>query len=185
MDSMVALYWIVNPGKSWKVFVANRVRKIAQITEEVDIRWKYCPTERNLADLGSRGASLNKMEKCDWYKGPEWLLKEEDWPEQPSLKCSSKTQEEGKPIKEIVAYTTDRKPDEWDKLLMHKPYWTTLRIIAWGLRFGHNSSAKLHQTKKKTGTPDNRRDREGQRSVGEKSTEPYPKGLGETRLETR
>ena len=27
MDSMVALYWILNPGKSWKVFVANRVRK--------------------------------------------------------------------------------------------------------------------------------------------------------------
>ena len=26
MDSMVALYWICNPGKSWKVFVSNRVR---------------------------------------------------------------------------------------------------------------------------------------------------------------
>ena len=67
MDSMVALYWILNPGKSWKVFVANRVRKIAQITEEVGIQWKYCPTERNLADIGSRGASLKKMENCEWY----------------------------------------------------------------------------------------------------------------------
>ena len=45
MDSMVALYWILNPGKSWKVFVANRVRKIAQITEEIKIQWRYCPTE--------------------------------------------------------------------------------------------------------------------------------------------
>ena len=29
MDSMVALFWITNPGKSWKVFVANRARKSA------------------------------------------------------------------------------------------------------------------------------------------------------------
>ena len=27
MDSMVALYWIRNPGKPWKVFVSNRVKK--------------------------------------------------------------------------------------------------------------------------------------------------------------
>ena len=38
MDSMVALYWILNPGKSWKVFVANRVWEMAQITEEVEIQ---------------------------------------------------------------------------------------------------------------------------------------------------
>ena len=79
MDSMVALYSILNPGKSWKVFVANRVCKIAQITEEVKIQWRYCPTERNLADLGSRGASLSKMEENGWYKGPQWLLARENW----------------------------------------------------------------------------------------------------------
>ena len=33
MDSLVALYWITSPGKSWKVFVSNRVRKIAEITK--------------------------------------------------------------------------------------------------------------------------------------------------------
>ena len=66
---MVALYWILNPGKSWKVFVENRVPKMAQITEEVGIEWKYCPTERNLADLGSRGAPLNKMGENEWYGG--------------------------------------------------------------------------------------------------------------------
>ena len=35
MDSMVALCWITNPGKSWEVFVANRVRTIAKIGNEV------------------------------------------------------------------------------------------------------------------------------------------------------
>ena len=114
MDSMVALYWILNPGKSWKVFVVNRVRKMARITEEVGIQWKYCPTERNLADIGSRGASLKKMENCEWYEGPQWLLRKEDWPEQLSISCSSKSQAEERPVKEIVAYTNEQKTDEWD-----------------------------------------------------------------------
>ena len=84
MDSMVALYWISNPGKSWKVFVANRVRKIAQISRELEIQWKHCPSEMNLADLGSRGASLSKMASSEWYTRPQWLLNRDDWPEQPN-----------------------------------------------------------------------------------------------------
>ena len=73
MDSTVALYWLINPGSNWKVFVANRVRKIATIAEKINISWKYCPTDKNIADLGSRGASVDKMEKDDWLTGPEWL----------------------------------------------------------------------------------------------------------------
>lgn len=67
MDSMMALYWICNPGKPWKVFVSNRVRKIAEITNDLQITWKYCPTNMNLADLGSRGASLDKK-AGKWFK---------------------------------------------------------------------------------------------------------------------
>ena len=55
MDSLVALYWISSPEKAWKVFVANRVKKIAEITEDVDIQWKYVPSGKNVADAGSRG----------------------------------------------------------------------------------------------------------------------------------
>lgn len=83
MDSMVAPFWICNPGRAWKTFVSNRVRKIAGITQETGIEWRYCPTDKNLADLGSRGASLEKMQRGQWFEGPEWLLHEEEWPEQP------------------------------------------------------------------------------------------------------
>ena len=69
----------MNPGNNWKVFVANRVRNIATVTEELNISWKYCPTDKNIADLGSRGASVDKMEKGDWFTGPEWLQHEEKW----------------------------------------------------------------------------------------------------------
>ena len=61
MDSMVALYWITNSGRGWKVFVSNRVKKIAETAGPVNITWKYCPLELNLADLGSRGATIVKM----------------------------------------------------------------------------------------------------------------------------
>ena len=151
MDSMVALYWISNPGKSWKVFVANRVRKIAQISRELEIQWKHCPSEMNLADLGSRGASLSKMESSEWYTGPQWLLNRDDWPEQPKLISSTRSQEEEHPVREIMLYSAERKPDEWDNLLDRKPYWDTLRVTAWALRFAHNSSAKLCKEKRRHG----------------------------------
>ena len=151
MDSLVSLYWILNPGKPWKTFVSNRVKKIAEITEEVEIQWKYCPTEANLADLGSRGASLNKMEKGGWYEGPEWLLEQEKWPEQPNLKSSSETQHEEKPIREIVSFVGERQHDEFDELLVRRTYWSTIRITAWILRFVYNLRAKKCRTKKRRG----------------------------------
>ena len=78
MDSLVALFWISNPAKSWKVFVADRVRKITSITAEIGIQWKYCPTKDNNAHIGSRGASIDRMERGGWFTGPEWLLNKEN-----------------------------------------------------------------------------------------------------------
>ena len=54
-------------------------------------------------------------------------------------------------MKEIMLYSAERKPDEWDNLLDRKPYWNTLRITAWALRFAHNSSAKLRKEKRRHG----------------------------------
>ena len=71
MDSLVALFWINNPGKAWKVFVANRVKKIAETTDGLNVIWKHCPTKMNLADLGSRGATLDKLENQEWFTGPK------------------------------------------------------------------------------------------------------------------
>ena len=142
MDSMVALYWIRNPGKPWKVFVSNRVKKMAEITGETGISWKYCPTEKNLADLGSRGAGVHKMETGGWFTGPEWLLDEKQWPDQPDFECTKDVNDEHKPIKEENLYTKEHKPDEWEALLERHKYWKTLRVTAWALRFPNNSLAR-------------------------------------------
>ena len=117
MDSMVALYWLTNPAKAWKVFVAKGVRKIAEATSEIGITWKYVPTDMNLADLGSRGATIAKMERGNWLTGPNWLLDEAQWPEQPKLKCTEVADEECRPVPEGILHTQGRKLDEWDALL--------------------------------------------------------------------
>ena len=56
------------------------------------------PNRQNLTDLGSRGATLHKMENRRWFEGPEWLLNENQWPEQPQLRRTNDIQEEHKPI---------------------------------------------------------------------------------------
>ena len=151
MDSMVALFWICNPGRAWKTFVSNRVRKIAEITQETKIQWRYCPTDKNLADLGSRGAPLEKMQKGRWFEGPEWLLHEEEWPEQPELEKTKSVSEEHRPEKEETLYSVKKEPDEWDTLLARSKLWRTFRVTAWALRFKHNSLTKKHRTKKRKG----------------------------------
>ena len=113
------------------MFVANQVRKIATVTQKLHISWKYCPTDKNIADLGSRGASVDKMEKGDWFTGPEWLQHEEKWPEQPTLARSTEATEGEKPLKEVVASASEHKPGEWDQLLEGKPYCTVLRNTDW------------------------------------------------------
>jgi len=151
MDIMVALYWIRNPGKPWKVFVANRVRKVAEITGETGIVWKYCPTERNSADLASRGAVIQRMVTGGWFTGPEWLLDKKQWPDQPDFKCTKDVNDEYKPIKEENLFANEHKPDEWETLLERNKYWKTLRVTAWALRFLNNALTRRRSRKKLTG----------------------------------
>ena len=117
MDSMVALYWITNPGREWKVFVSNRVKNIAETAGPVNITWKNCPSELSLADVGSRGATIVEMERGNWFAGPDWLLDKRRWPEQPRLNCTKETDEESNVTQEAVLRTVERMFDEWDALL--------------------------------------------------------------------
>ena len=61
---------------------------------ETGIVWKYCPTEKDLADLGSRGAGIHKMETGGLFTGPEWLLTKKQWPDQPGFKCTKDVNDE-------------------------------------------------------------------------------------------
>jgi len=52
-DSIIVLHWIKAVDKKWKVFVANRVNKILQLSRAVN--WHHVKSEFNPADQISRG----------------------------------------------------------------------------------------------------------------------------------
>ena len=133
------------------MFVANRVRKIAEATSEIGITWKYVPTDMNLADLGSRGATIAKMERENWLTGPNWLLDEMQWPQQPKLKCTEVADEECRPTQEGILHTQEQKLDEWDALLERGAYRQTMRVMAWMLRFISNCKARSNKLKRRSG----------------------------------
>ena len=77
-DSLVVLNWL-KTTKPLSVFVKNRV---AQITNDGDISFRYISSHENLADIASRGLEVNNLQNSSlWWHGPEWLCFEKDrWP---------------------------------------------------------------------------------------------------------
>ena len=73
------------------------------------------------------------------------MLKEEEWPEQPSLKSSVEALHEEKPIRELVSFVVERHDDELDELLRQRTHWQTARITTWILRFVYNLRAKKNR----------------------------------------
>ena len=64
-DSSVALHWTRGRG-TYKQFVSNRVNKIR---EKDFINWRHVPADRNPADTGNHGCSVNKI-PTEWWNGP-------------------------------------------------------------------------------------------------------------------
>ncbi len=81
------------------MFVSNRIKKIIEITSDLGIIWKYCPSSKNLADLGTRGAPVERLKYGNMFNGSDWLLEKKLWPEQPNLTVSKAVDQESKPIK--------------------------------------------------------------------------------------
>ena len=79
-DSMNVLWWIRGRSRSFKPFVANRVGEIQTATDPK--QWRYVPTNKNLADLLTRGLKLSELTKNErWWTGPDFLEQEEsEWP---------------------------------------------------------------------------------------------------------
>ncbi len=78
-DSTTVLQWIRSSHKKHPVFVANRLGEILESTS-VD-QWRYVPTDQNPADCGTRGLTVEELNKSHWISGPRFLLKnEKKWP---------------------------------------------------------------------------------------------------------
>nr|CAD2208521.1 unnamed protein product [Meloidogyne enterolobii] len=132
-DSKVVLNWIlISNQEKQPIFIKRRIEEIRKSPE---IKWKYVPTELNIADIATRGTNCEdlKVNKC-WWQGPAFLREEEKaWPKAPEL---DKIIE----VKEIKAefIMTIRKEkiidlntrNEWSKLIgIGKNICTALKIF--------------------------------------------------------
>jgi hypothetical protein len=71
-DSMTVLRYLRNVSTRFKTFVAHRVQ---QIQDATDVNaWNYVPTDKNPADLASRGVNPDEKHKLEfWLNGPQFL----------------------------------------------------------------------------------------------------------------
>ena len=71
-DSMTVLRYLRNVSTRFKTFVAHRVQQIQDLTDVGS--WNYVPSEKNPADLASRGMSPSDEEKLAfWLNGPAFV----------------------------------------------------------------------------------------------------------------
>ena len=100
-DSNIVLAWLKN-DQIYKQFVSNRTDEILRLTRPED--WRYCPTNDNPADIGSRGQTISELQiNSLLFKGPDWLRKpQEFWPKQSDFNDELKKLEENEEyVKEI------------------------------------------------------------------------------------
>ena len=72
-DSSIVLSWLDGHPRDFKVYVANRVSFILQVTSPQS--WRHVPTADNPADCASRGMMPKDLLTHDlWWNGPSWLL---------------------------------------------------------------------------------------------------------------
>ena len=131
-DSTIVLHWL-KVDQSYKQFVSNR---IAKIKDKSYIEWRHVPIEKNPADLGSRGCSVNRLSSL-WWKGPQWLQNEDDWPKVIETKSSVETEFESRKIKEVFA-TVVETDDVFKPLLLKYSWWKVVRTVSWVFRFINN-----------------------------------------------
>jgi len=140
-DSMVVLQYIASTKHRFKVFVANRLSIIHDITKPN--QWRHVPSSNNPADIGSRGIMPTETEKLQaWLDGPLFLREEEEnWPALPKLKKVSSADLEVKKV--ATSFTVAGDDNVFKELIKRSSSWSRLlRVTAWVIRFVNQMRGK-------------------------------------------
>ncbi|XP_025263729.1 LOW QUALITY PROTEIN: uncharacterized protein LOC105255169, partial [Camponotus floridanus] len=138
-DSTIVLGWIKSPPCSLKTFVANRVSKIQDMTE--NIAWHHVSSKKNPADLITRGVSVDTLLNSGlWWNGPHWLKSDSYRPEQ--------EEEAEMNLPEMKSTTMTMKTTEDYVLMRYSSFDKLKRVIAYCMLFKNNAL-----NKKKIGGP--------------------------------
>ena len=138
-DSTCVLRYIQNNDQRFQVFVANRISKILNQSNEE--QWKYINTASNPADEASRGLSIDSLVNNQrWMHGTEFLTKEPiEAPCQPT-NCSTILESDPKLKKSATVFSSDSQHQcAIQKLIHHYSSWQKLkRAVAFILRYKEN-----------------------------------------------
>ncbi|XP_060864287.1 uncharacterized protein LOC132940573 [Metopolophium dirhodum] len=79
-DSSIVLSWLTSPQSSFKIFITNRLAKIAEILPTC--QWRHVVSESNPADCVSRGLFPSQVHDQHLYwQGPPFLkFPDSEWP---------------------------------------------------------------------------------------------------------
>jgi hypothetical protein len=133
-DSKTALTWLLTPPYRLKIYVANRVSKILELTSPE--MWNYIPTASNPSDIASRGCSSDTLINSDlWWHGPkEFHSSYENWPELKTFEPLMKVPEL-KP-NDVTVLTINKTSDYLLTCLeRHSTYLRAICVFAYVLRF--------------------------------------------------
>jgi hypothetical protein len=138
-DSRIALGFIHNESKRFHTFVANRVQAIRDVT--CPGQWHYVATDRNPADLASRGCNVTELLSSEWFRGPKEL-----WANNLSIERESYPLDETcSELKMSVCLASNAIQEECIVDLSRFSSWKTAkRVLALCIRFIENLRAKAN-----------------------------------------
>lgn len=130
-DSTIVLGWLNCQASRLKVFVANRVSQILEVTNAH--QWKHVRTEDNPADVISRGLAPDELINLKiWWKGPSWMSSSEHRPTESSILLPKESSlPEQRPIRLALLVMNPIK----DLVNNYSSWHRLLRAVGWILRF--------------------------------------------------
>ncbi|XP_015747596.1 PREDICTED: uncharacterized protein LOC107327368 [Acropora digitifera] len=139
-DSTCVLRYIRNKEKRFQTFVANRVTRILEQSQEA--QWRYVDTTSNPADEASRGMSVDSLiNDLRWTRGPRFLRSPpESWLSQPiDLGPIPENDPEVKTESKVCLAGVAEQENPLSKIFQRYSSWRQLKkTIAWILRYKAN-----------------------------------------------
>ena len=116
-DSTTVLYWLRTAEIRHRIFIANRLAKILDVSSAQD--WFYISSTRNPADNGIRGYNVHQMNvNSHWLLGPSFLSQNKNtWPKQDLLSAQHVKIMMADPIRELKCQIDISRFSNWNRLL--------------------------------------------------------------------
>ena len=159
-DSEITLYRLKRPPETYKVWVANRLKAIHDVSDSQS--WKKVNTKENPADVSSRGAYLSEFKDSQlFFHGPQWLTDPKEFKEVGIITAQEHvmdpeerkvdTQESGRQLSVLFSSVhtgcvLGTEDDAIQSVLDRQNNWTkSVHTLAWCKRFHTNVQLRVNQ----------------------------------------